>query len=224
MVHSGDNHGGHYVVFINTNGDGKWCKFDDDVVSCCTKVEAVDHNFGGNDEELPGKHSTNAYMLVYIRESAVNTVLQKVNEIDIPDQLIERLQDEKKQEALRRKERNEAPFFNNINVYTEDHIMTHKGVDLISVERTPCLSFKISKSSTPKDYQMTIANQMNYPVNGIRLWPFISRINHSFRPTRLCQDTDILTFASETINLSIFVETISPELPYRALQASEKEG
>ena len=32
QVHSGDNHGGHYVVFINPLGNGHWCKFDDDVV------------------------------------------------------------------------------------------------------------------------------------------------------------------------------------------------
>lgn len=25
LVHSGDNHGGHYVVFINPAGDGKVC-------------------------------------------------------------------------------------------------------------------------------------------------------------------------------------------------------
>lgn len=27
LVHSGDNHGGHYVVFINPKGDGKVCFF-----------------------------------------------------------------------------------------------------------------------------------------------------------------------------------------------------
>jgi ubiquitin carboxyl-terminal hydrolase 7 len=27
LVHSGDNHGGHYVVFINPKGDGKVCYF-----------------------------------------------------------------------------------------------------------------------------------------------------------------------------------------------------
>lgn len=28
LVHSGDNHGGHYVVFINPRGDGKVCCFN----------------------------------------------------------------------------------------------------------------------------------------------------------------------------------------------------
>lgn len=78
LVHSGDNHGGHYVVFINPKGDGRWCKFDDDVVSCCQKEEAINNNFGGS--ELSGeepanvKQSTNAYMLVYIRDSALSNL------------------------------------------------------------------------------------------------------------------------------------------------------
>ncbi|XP_075588798.1 ubiquitin-specific protease 7 isoform X5 [Dermatophagoides farinae] len=221
LVHSGDNHGGHYVVFINPNGDGKWCKFDDDVVSCCSKTEAVDHNFGGNDEELPGKHSTNAYMLVYIRESAISDVLQPVTKEDIPDQLIERLQEEKKQEALRRKERNEAHFFNNITVYTEDNIMSHKGIDLINPEKTPCYTFKIYKLGSYRENLATIAQQMNYPTDGIRLWPFITRNNHSFRPTRMINDMGNVTESLN--NMTLFVETIPPELPYKMLPDSEND-
>lgn len=78
LVHSGDNHGGHYVVYINPTGDGRWCKFDDDVVSRCTKDEAIAHNYGGVDDDitLHAKHCSSAYMLVYIRDSAMPTILQ----------------------------------------------------------------------------------------------------------------------------------------------------
>ena len=51
LVHSGDTHGGHYVVFINPKCDGQWWKFNDDVVSRCTKQEAIDNNFGLTDKE-----------------------------------------------------------------------------------------------------------------------------------------------------------------------------
>ena len=48
----------------------QWCKFDDDVVSRCAKYEAIDQNYGGHDDDdLTLRHCTNAYMLVYIRES-----------------------------------------------------------------------------------------------------------------------------------------------------------
>ena len=49
----------------------QYCKYDDDVVSKCTKQEAMDRNFGGHDDDISVKHCTNAYMLVYIRESSI---------------------------------------------------------------------------------------------------------------------------------------------------------
>ncbi len=67
----------------------QWCKFDDDVVSRCTKQEAIEYNYGGQDEELTMtvKHCTNAYMLVYIRDSELKNVLQEVTERDIPQEV-----------------------------------------------------------------------------------------------------------------------------------------
>ncbi|XP_013142976.1 PREDICTED: ubiquitin carboxyl-terminal hydrolase 7 [Papilio polytes] len=150
LVHSGDNHGGHYVVFINPKGDGKWCKFDDDVVSRCTKQEAIEYNYGGHDEDmtLTVRHCTNAYMLVYIRDSQLKTVLQEVTQADIPTELSERLAEEKRIETIRRKERNEAHLYMNVNVVLEEAFDGYQGNDLYDPERAHCRVFRVRKQAT----------------------------------------------------------------------------
>jgi len=45
------------------------------------------------------------YMLVYIRKNKLKDVLCKVTDDDIPEQLMQRLSEERKLEAFRRKER-----------------------------------------------------------------------------------------------------------------------
>ncbi|XP_062529306.1 ubiquitin carboxyl-terminal hydrolase 7 isoform X3 [Bombyx mori] len=99
LVHSGDNHGGHYVVFINPKGDGKWCKFDDDVVSRCTKQEAIEYNYGGK-EDAPhmARKATSAYMLIYIQTTQLKYVLQDASESDIPPDLCDRINEEMRYE------------------------------------------------------------------------------------------------------------------------------
>jgi ubiquitin carboxyl-terminal hydrolase 7 len=59
------------------------------VVSRCTKQEAIENNYGGQDDDMnmTVKHCTNAYMLVYIRDSELKNVLQKVTEHDIPEEV-----------------------------------------------------------------------------------------------------------------------------------------
>ncbi|CAH2106521.1 unnamed protein product [Euphydryas editha] len=99
LVHSGDNHGGHYVVFINPKGDGKWFKFDDDVVARCSKQDAIEYNFGGK-EDAPylARRATSAYMLIYIQTSQLKYVLQDVTQNDIPNDLCERITEEMRYE------------------------------------------------------------------------------------------------------------------------------
>jgi len=50
----------------------QWFKFDDDVVSRCKKSEAIEQNFGGTDDDISIRQSTNAYMLVYIHQSHIS--------------------------------------------------------------------------------------------------------------------------------------------------------
>ena len=65
LVHSGDNHGGHYVVFVNPNCDGKWCKFDDDVVSrYVINFSFLGNNFGASLNYTCANQHVNAIILV----------------------------------------------------------------------------------------------------------------------------------------------------------------
>ncbi|MGH0176027.1 UNVERIFIED_CONTAM: hypothetical protein FKN15_077578 [Acipenser sinensis] len=173
LVHSGDNHGGHYVVYLNPRGDGKWCKFDDDVVSRCTKEEAIEHNYGGHDDDLSVRHCTNAYMLVYIRESklskqTLNTslnatqseVLLPVNDVDIPQQLVERLQEEKRVEAQKRKERQEAHLYMQVQIVTEDQFCGHQGNDMYDEEKVKYTVFKVLKNSTLAEFVQNLSQTM----------------------------------------------------------------
>lgn len=99
LVHSGDLHGGHYFALIKPDRNTRWLKFDDDRVTPVTDREVLEENYGG--EALNGlapaqqqrnqaramKRFTNAYMLVYIRESAMDEILSPFTEKDTPPHL-----------------------------------------------------------------------------------------------------------------------------------------
>uniref|UniRef100_A0A672L4A7 Ubiquitin carboxyl-terminal hydrolase 7 n=1 Tax=Sinocyclocheilus grahami TaxID=75366 RepID=A0A672L4A7_SINGR len=207
LVHSGDNHGGHYVVYLNPKGDGKvsvtapiWCKFDDDVVSRCTKEEAIEHNYGGHDDDLSVRHCTNAYMLVYIRESKLGEVLQPVTDMDIPQQLVERLQEEKRVEAQKRKERQEAHLYMQVQVW----------------KKVKYTVFKVLKSSTLAEFVQNLSQTMGFPQDQMRLWPMQARSNGTKRPAMLDYEADcnksMIDLSDNENPWTIFLETVDPEM------------
>lgn len=137
-MHSGDLHGGHYFALLKPDRETRWLKFDDDRVTPVTDKEVLEENYGG--EALNGlpapqqrnqvramKRFTNAYMLVYIRESAIDEVLAPFTEEDtpahlsqfsiltfafFPDQTPERrLDEERLQIEAKKREREEQHLF-----------------------------------------------------------------------------------------------------------------
>lgn len=98
LVHSGDLHGGHYFALIKPDRETRWLKFDDDRVTPVTDREVLEENYGG--EVLNGltppaqrqqvramKRFTNAYMLVYIRDTDIDEILAPFTEEDTPTHL-----------------------------------------------------------------------------------------------------------------------------------------
>jgi len=227
LVHSGDNHGGHYVVFINPVGDGKWCKFDDDVVSRCTKKEAIDNNFGGEGEELmTARHCTNAYMLVYIQQSRLSEILGTVGVTDIPEAISDRLAEEKRIEAIRRKEKNEAHLYMSVRVILEDAFHGHQGNDLFEPETAPSFEFKIKKAATLREFLNTVAEDMRWPVERLRPWPLTHRSNQTLRPSVVeLEDGDrCMTEVAENLNpWTIFLELLTPETDTDTLPTFDKD-
>lgn len=231
LVHSGDNHGGHYVVFINPKLDGKWFKFDDEVVSRCTKKDAINNNFGGNSsDELTFRHSTNAYMLVYVRDSHKQLAVAEVAKSDIPQVLQDRLAEEKKIETIRKKERNEAHLYLQLNIILEKEFYDHLGnsdlFDPSKIEATKLL--KVKKSSSILEVTKQIAELLNQQsIEDIRIWSIMSRYNNTTRPLnsidlRESANKTVLEMSKQDSLWLIFVEqacdlSFSPTFDYNLL-------
>ena len=98
LVHSGDLNAGHYYAFIKPTKDGWFYKYDDDRVTKATIREVNQESFGGiwtnplGQPTLNAKGNKiprvmNAYMLVYIRQSRVDSVLLPLTHDDTPSHL-----------------------------------------------------------------------------------------------------------------------------------------
>lgn len=97
LVHSGDLNAGHYYAFIKPNKDGWFYRYDDDKVTKATMREVQQESFGGlwlnarGETQMhkgqPIVRVMNAYMLVYIRKSRLDSVLLPLTEADTPAHL-----------------------------------------------------------------------------------------------------------------------------------------
>ncbi|ETW85794.1 cysteine protease [Heterobasidion irregulare TC 32-1] len=241
LVHSGDLHGGHYFALIKPDRDTRWLKFDDDRVTPVTDREVLEENYGG--ESMNGqpptlqrnqvrtmKRFTNAYMLVYIRETGIDEVLSPFKEEDTPAHLKRRLDEERLQIEAKRKEREEQHLFLTAKVITDDTFAQHEGFDLATFDEknwppSELPTFRVLKQETYSTFKTRVAQHFNYPETQIRLWVLVNRQNKTVRPdTHIPENEPTLTvdvirnnMAARQTDLRLYLDVIpepsKPELP-----------
>jgi ubiquitin carboxyl-terminal hydrolase 7 len=183
--------------------------------------------FKRNDPHVFRRQSTNAYMLVYIRKSALRDILCPVTQEDIPLALVDRLNEEKKLEIAKRKEKNDAHLYMTLRVLTEDDFAGHQGNDLYDSERVQPREIRVRKEYTLKQVMDVVAAQMKHSVNRLRIWPLSHRTNQTLRPSLVDADLESeKTFyeVADTSNVTtVFLEIADPEKPDEPLQPFDKD-
>lgn len=211
LVHSGDLNAGHYYALLKPEKDGDWYKFDDDRVTRATLKEVLDENYGedlkdsnNNTNGLVGqypmrqlnkfslKRHSNAYMLVYLRQSRIDKLLAPVTEKDTPHHIPERLEREIREEEARRKEREEQHLYMYVRIMSARQFTKYHGVDIatwnddpnneVAAEAKP-MTFKVRKSSTAGELRDRVAKELEIdnPAS-LRFWVMVSRQNKTIRP------------------------------------------
>ncbi|XP_057498145.1 ubiquitin C-terminal hydrolase 13-like isoform X2 [Actinidia eriantha] len=197
LVHSGGVHGGHYYAFIRPTLSDQWFKFDDERVTKEDTKKALEEQYGG-EEELPhanpGFNNTpfkftkysNAYMLLYIRESDKEKIICNVDEKDIAEHLRIRLKKEQEEKEDKRRYKAEAHLYTIIKVARDEDLVEQIGkdiyFDLVDHERVH--SFRVQKQMPLNLFKEEIAKEFGIPVQFQRLWIWAKRQNHTYRPNR----------------------------------------
>ncbi|XP_020690617.1 ubiquitin carboxyl-terminal hydrolase 12 [Dendrobium catenatum] len=197
LVHSGGVHGGHYYAFIRPIISDHWFKFDDERVTKEEMNRALEEQYGG-EEELPQLNTgfnngplkftkySNAYMLVYIRESDKDKIICGVDEKDIAEHLRIRLKKEKEVKEHKKKEKSEAHLYTIIKVARDEDLTQHigRGIFFDLVDHEKVCSFRIQKQTPFKAFKEEIAKELGIPVQFQRFWLWAKRQNHTYRPNR----------------------------------------
>lgn len=71
--------------------------------------------------------------------------------------MVERLQDEKRIETIRRKERNDLHIYTNIQIFLEDCFDSYLGMDLFDIEQPTFKIVKVKKTNTLDEVHQLLA-------------------------------------------------------------------
>jgi len=179
-------------------------KFDDCQVTPAASKEAIEDNYGGEDDlghfgpltrTRRYKRFTNAYLLVYLRECDLDKVLIDVKDTNIPKYLAKRLREDREAEEAERRERLRLHNSLNARVITNDTIKNHRGFDLFNFSNpnwptSESITIPLTKDSTAGDFKsaLTKAQQVISP-DSFRVWSVAPRNNRTVRLDMLLVDS-----------------------------------
>ncbi|KAF9592304.1 hypothetical protein IFM89_013530 [Coptis chinensis] len=172
-------------------------KFDDERVTKEEMKRALEEQYGG-EEELPQQNPgfnnapfkftkySNAYMLVYIRDSDKDKIICNVDEKDIAEHLRLRLKKEQEEKEHKKKEKAEAHLYTIIKVARNEDLSEQIGRDIYFdlVDHDKVRSFRIQKQMTFTMFKEEVAKEFGIPVQFQRFWLWAKRQNHTYRPNR----------------------------------------
>ncbi|XP_060186405.1 ubiquitin C-terminal hydrolase 13-like isoform X3 [Lycium barbarum] len=143
-------------------------------------------NPGFNNSPFKFTKYSNAYMLVYIRESDKEKIVCNVDEKDIAEHLRVRLKKEQDEKEQKRKEKSEAHLYTIIKVARDEDLGEQIGNEIYFdlVDHDKVRSFRIQKQMAFTQFKEEVAKELGIPVQFQRYWLWAKRQNHTYRPNR----------------------------------------
>ncbi|KAI3914507.1 hypothetical protein MKW92_004446 [Papaver armeniacum] len=180
LVHSGGGHGGHYYAFIRPTVSEQWFKFNDELVTKEDIKRVLEEQYGGQ------ARFSNAYMLVYIRESNRDEIICNVEEKDIAEQLRIRLKKEQEEKEHKKKEKAEAYLYTTIKVARDEDLSQQIGRDVYFdlVDYQKVRSFRVHKHMPFNQFKEEVFKEFGVPVQFQRFWLWDKQRHNTYRPYR----------------------------------------
>ncbi|KAI3652031.1 hypothetical protein MP228_003334 [Amoeboaphelidium protococcarum] len=171
-----DNYGGDPLrqVRTTTNGDGN-NNISQELVPTTAPVPV-------RTKAQLLKRFTNAYMLVYIRESDLDEMLKPIQEDEVPMHLKLAVEKEEQDRKRIEQEMAERHLFVYIRTLTVDDMKSYEGFDLVPVADSSVGTLhKVKKDMTWLQFKQQLAQQLTVQPEQVRLWSFMQRQNQTTR-------------------------------------------
>ncbi|XP_070051090.1 ubiquitin C-terminal hydrolase 12-like isoform X2 [Nicotiana tabacum] len=181
-----EQYGGEEEVYV-ANSRSKLCL----VVTCfdldlLLLLQLPQTNPGFNNTPFKFTKYSNAYMLVYIRESDKDKIICDVGEKDIAEHLRIRLKKEQEEKEDKRRYKAQAHLYTIIKVARDEDLREQIGKEIYFdlVDHDKVRSFRIQKQMPFNLFKEEVAKELGIPVQFQRFWIWAKRQNHTYRPNR----------------------------------------